>query len=71
MGEHEMAIANYTRAVELIPDYYEAYFNRAVAHASLGRTAEAIADYRSAIDHTDDEAVIDLAQRRIDALREE
>ena len=49
LGEHEKAIINYTRAIDLNPQYAEAYNNRGVANAALGKYEEAIKDYTKAI----------------------
>lgn len=49
--EHmELAVADYTSAVELDPQYAKAYNNRGNAHASLGDTDSALSDYDKALE---------------------
>jgi serine/threonine protein kinase len=43
------AIENFTRAINLNPDYSEAYNNRGIAYAAQGAHDQAIADYNRAI----------------------
>ena len=43
-GDFEQAIADYDKAIELNPDYADAYFNRGVAHAASGNYEQAIQD---------------------------
>ena len=50
MDEHSEAIADYDRAIELKPDYAEAYNNRGIANRILECHSEAIADYNRAIE---------------------
>jgi tetratricopeptide (TPR) repeat protein len=46
-GDFIGAIASYARALEIKPDYHQAWFNRGVALGNLGRYEEAIASYDS------------------------
>jgi len=49
--EHpEKAIADLTKAIELVPDHRKAYENRAQAYAALKQWARAIADYTAAME---------------------
>ena len=48
-GELDKAIANYTKAIELQPDYAEAYYNRGLAYRNKATFDKAIADYDKAI----------------------
>ena len=48
-GEYDRAIADYTEAIRIKPDYAEAYRNRGVAYAEKGEYDRAIADYTEAI----------------------
>ena len=45
-GQHEAAVADYDRAIELNPTDAAAYYNRAAANVSLGRISAARADYQ-------------------------
>ena len=44
-----MAIAEFTRAIQLDPGYTSAYFWRAYSYAELGQYRDAINDYTKAI----------------------
>ena len=48
-GDYEGAIADYTQAIRLKPDYADAYNNRGIAKDDLGQYLAAIADYDTAI----------------------
>lgn len=48
--EYDKAIADYNRAIELNPRYYQAYYNRGIAYRNQGEYDKAIADYTKAID---------------------
>jgi tetratricopeptide (TPR) repeat protein len=50
MGEYEKAEADYTRAIELDPEYTEAYNNRGVSYNDMGEYAKAETDYTRAIE---------------------
>ena len=56
-GKHVEAIEQYSKAIELKPDYTDAYNNRGVLYAKLNKIDEAMADYNKAIelkpDYTD------------------
>ena len=47
-GDYEAAIAHFTRAIELDPNYWYAYNNRGMALWAIGRRDEGIADYERA-----------------------
>ncbi len=47
-GELELAIAAYTKAIELKPDYAEAYYNRGGAFLRLGEREKAKLDIATA-----------------------
>ncbi len=49
-GDFDGAITDYTRAIELDPEYAEAYDYRGFAHLNNGDIDKAIADYTKAID---------------------
>ncbi|MCA2814274.1 MAG: tetratricopeptide repeat protein [Microcystis sp. M090S1] len=48
--EYEQAIASYDKALEIKPDYHQAWYNRGVALGNLGRLEEAIASYDKALE---------------------
>lgn len=45
-GNDTKAVENYTKAIEVNPNYTKAYLNRAYIHEVAGRTDKAIKDYR-------------------------
>ena len=47
-GNHKLAIEDYTRAIELKPDYAEAYYNRGGAFLRLGEREKAKSDLTTA-----------------------
>ena len=47
-GEAEQALADFTKAIELKPDYAEAWYNRGVVHETLGNKREAEKDFAEA-----------------------
>ena len=47
-GELKLAIENYTKAIELKPDYADAYYRRSKAWLHLGETEKAKADMKIA-----------------------
>ena len=49
LGDYAGAIADYTRAIHLKPDFASAYYNRGVAKKELRQYIAAIADYTQAI----------------------
>lgn len=50
MGHPHEAIADYTRVIELDPNYARAYGNRGLAHKTNGNLDQAMADYSKAIE---------------------
>ena len=48
-GDYKGAIADYTQAIRLKPNYAEAYYKRGIAKDDLGQYLAAIADYDTAI----------------------
>ncbi len=48
-GDYKGAIADYTQAIRLKPNYAEAYYKRGIAKEDLGQYLAAIADYDNAI----------------------
>ena len=54
--EHENAIKHYTKAIELKPDFPEAYYNRGATYYDKGDYNRAIEDYNKAIEIQPDDA---------------
>lgn len=60
-GDHDRAIAEFTSALELCPDYPAAYIMRGVAYNSKSEHEKAIADFTSAINLKPNKALAALA----------
>ena len=56
-GKHEEAIEDLTKAIELKPDFAEAFNNRGFAWKNLGQYKRAIEDYNKAIELAPDNAI--------------
>ena len=48
-GDYDLAIADYSKAIDIIPGFAEAYNNRGIAYFNRGYFDQAIADYSKAI----------------------
>jgi tetratricopeptide (TPR) repeat protein len=49
LGQYQRAIADYTKAIQLDPDYAKAYHNRGAAYSGLSQYQNAINEYTKAI----------------------
>ena len=49
-GSYELAIADYSRAIELDPDFAEAHYDRGFSFYELGQYEQAVADITRAIE---------------------
>lgn len=49
IGNYDQAVADFSQAIELLPDFAEAYVNRAKAYKALGMFQQALADYNKNI----------------------
>ncbi len=56
LNDSDIEIKSYTNAINLRPDFFEAYVNRGAAYDDLGDNSNAIADYDAAILLKPDEA---------------
>ncbi len=68
MGDHEAAVADCERALELEPRFPNAYVNRGHALAALGAYAEAEESFRTAIELGPDPAIAEEAMRGLEQL---
>ena len=48
LGHYRQAIEDYSKAIEIKPDYEDAYINRGAAYAQLGDANLSINDFRMA-----------------------
>jgi tetratricopeptide (TPR) repeat protein len=62
LRDFDAAIADLTQALELDPDYTDAYVNRAGIHQLQENYQQAIADYTQALEQTPDDPVLYLAR---------
>ena len=67
-GEYEEAIVELNKAIELDPEYADAYYNRGIAYDKSGEVAKAISDYEKCIELSNDPELVEAAQMRLDAL---
>ncbi len=67
-GNHRQAMDSYNRAIKSDPMFVQAYFNRGLLHKKLGNNAEAIADLQKSVDLSDDQDIIQDANRHIAEL---
>jgi tetratricopeptide (TPR) repeat protein len=67
----QQAIADFGRAIELRPDFAEAYSSRGFLHAEQGEYDLAIADYNKAIELRPDFAEVYLSRGRVHKMRGE
>ena len=49
-GDNDSAKDEFTRAIELDPEYYFAYYNRALVYYRIGELESSLADYNKAIE---------------------
>jgi tetratricopeptide (TPR) repeat protein len=69
-GELEKAVALYNQVIHVRPDFWEAWYERALVLEELGLYAEAIASYdRAAVLDPPSEAIIDIWFHRANALQ--
>ncbi len=45
LKDYRGAIADFSKAIELKPEYIEAYYSRAICESKLGKTDKALADF--------------------------
>ena len=62
------ALGDFNKALELSPRFASGYYARAELHAVRGDTAEALEDYRLALQYAPDKKLKELAQEKIDKL---
>jgi len=62
LQKYDSAAVNFTNAIGVFPNYYQAYYNRGLSYESLNKLKEAESDYRAAlsIEPTYTEAAIAL-----------
>jgi tetratricopeptide (TPR) repeat protein len=50
LGQMDKAIDDYTRAIEINPEFTDSYYNRGLAYGTIGQFDKAIADYSKAME---------------------
>lgn len=67
--EHDKAIADFNKAIELDPEYALAYSTRGFAYTKLGEKEKAISDFEKCIELSENPAFIQVVQEMLDKLR--
>jgi tetratricopeptide (TPR) repeat protein len=70
-GQHERAIRDLTRVLELDPKWTDAYFGRAMARKMIGEHEGAIQDLQQYLEQETDDFWLDAAQGQLDELLSE
>jgi tetratricopeptide (TPR) repeat protein len=65
LQEYDSAATYFTRATELYPGYFQAYYNKGLALESLGRKEEALQEYNRALSLQPDYTPAALAKGRV------
>jgi tetratricopeptide (TPR) repeat protein len=55
----------FSEAIRLLPHYYQAHYNRGLAHESMGRKNEALQDYNEALRYEPTFTAAALAKSRV------
>lgn len=63
MGNHERALADIEKAIEVDPDFLRAYVNRAAYYLNLDRVSEAKEELQQVLSRDPDDATRELAER--------
>ena len=69
-GEWELAISDYTKAIELKPSSLESYYSRALAYKQLGKKSNAISDFRKILELTSNPALRQNVEKALKELQE-
>jgi len=69
-GELDKAIADFDKAIELDPNFEEAYCNRGVAYVQKGEVEKAISDLEKCIELSDDPELVEKVQELLDKLKQ-
>jgi len=69
-GENDKALADLNKALELDPNYAWAYLTRGQVNAALGNTDEAVKDFNAAIANTNNQMIIDAANKELEKLKD-
>jgi len=69
-GQYDLAIADFTKAIEIDPHYIVAYFNRGLSYKAQGEKAKAVADLEEFITLTDNHERIEEARSVLEGLSE-
>jgi tetratricopeptide (TPR) repeat protein len=64
----ERAVADYTQAITLNPDFVRSYLLRGIVLSELGRTQEAISDFQKVLEIGEDPELKQEAQKGLDAM---
>ena len=65
LQEYDSAVHHFSRAIDALPYYHQAFFNRGLSYESLGETVQAELDYREALRIKPDYTAAALALERV------
>jgi tetratricopeptide (TPR) repeat protein len=65
LQQYDSAIVHFSRAIEVFPNYYQAFYNRGLAYESLDKRKQAENDYRSSLNIKPDYSEAALSLDRI------
>ena len=68
-GRYEEAIAEFSKAIELDPEYALTYCSRGIAYNVLNRKSEAIADFEKCIELSQNPSLTQLAKQQLEELQ--
>ena len=63
--QYDSAVVHFTRAIEALPYYHQAFYNRGLAYESLDNLTQAELDYREALSYQSDFTSAALALQRV------
>jgi tetratricopeptide (TPR) repeat protein len=67
-GSTDRAIADFDKAIQLQPDFADAYFNRGLAYYYKGEYDCAIADFKKVLELSQDPQLRQVAEEQLKAL---
>jgi tetratricopeptide (TPR) repeat protein len=70
IGEYDKAIADYTKAIKMAPEFWLAYYRRGLAYESKGEYEKAASDYGKVIEMATDPEIVEEARQALEGIGE-